>query len=80
MLTSARRTPFNLLTFKPACILFPSEKTRHFSSKSFKMSDMEVELTAPNGVKYIQPLGLFIDNEFVKPKKADSKITSINPT
>jgi aldehyde dehydrogenase (NAD(P)+) len=39
---------------------------------------MEVELTAPNGKKWSQPLGLFINNEFVKSSN-DGKIVSINP-
>ncbi|KAF2501470.1 aldehyde dehydrogenase-like protein [Lophium mytilinum] len=43
------------------------------------MSDLNVELTAPNGVKYTQPTGLFIGNEWVKSKSGE-KITSINPT
>ncbi|MCJ1400319.1 hypothetical protein MMC11_003524 [Xylographa trunciseda] len=43
------------------------------------MSDLEIELTAPNGRKYKQPIGLFINNEWVKAKKGE-KITSINPT
>ncbi|KAL1989218.1 hypothetical protein VTN96DRAFT_3765 [Rasamsonia emersonii] len=43
------------------------------------MSDLFVELTAPNGRKYTQPIGLFINNEFVKSKSGE-KITSINPT
>ena len=43
------------------------------------MSDLEANLTAPNGVKYTQPLGLFINNEWVKPKAGD-KIESIHPT
>lgn len=38
-----------------------------------------VELTAPNGRKYTQPQGLFINNEFV-PAKSGEKIVSINPT
>lgn len=42
------------------------------------MSDLFVELTAPNGHKYKQPRGLFINNEFVK-SKAGETITSINP-
>lgn len=42
------------------------------------MSDLFVELTAPNGHKYKQPRGLFINNEFVKSKSGDT-ITSINP-
>jgi len=40
---------------------------------------MEVELTAPNGRKWVQPLGLFINNEFVKAGSGQT-ITSINPT
>jgi aldehyde dehydrogenase (NAD+) len=43
------------------------------------MSDLSVELTAPNGRKYTQPLGLFVNNEFFKSKSGE-KITSINPT
>ena len=41
-------------------------------------SAMEVELTAPNGKKWTQPLGLFINNQFV-PSSNEQKITSINP-
>ncbi|KAM7192524.1 Aldehyde dehydrogenase domain containing protein [Rhypophila sp. PSN 637] len=40
---------------------------------------MEVELTAPNGKTWKQPLGLFINNEFVKSSN-EQTITSINPT
>ncbi|OCL00795.1 aldehyde dehydrogenase-like protein [Cenococcum geophilum 1.58] len=43
------------------------------------MSDLSVELTAPNGVKYTQPTGLFINNEWVKSRSRE-KITTINPT
>jgi aldehyde dehydrogenase (NAD+) len=42
------------------------------------MSDLFVELTAPNGRKYQQPRGLFINNEFVASKSGET-ITSINP-
>lgn len=42
------------------------------------MSDLFVELTAPNGRKYSQPRGLFINNEFVKSRSGET-ITSINP-
>jgi aldehyde dehydrogenase (NAD+) len=42
------------------------------------MSDLLVELTAPNGRKYKQPRGLFINNEFVASKSGET-ITSINP-
>lgn len=43
------------------------------------MTDLNIDLTAPNGRKYTQPIGLFINNEFVK-SKSGGKITSINPT
>lgn len=43
------------------------------------MSGLSIDLTAPNGRKYTQPLGLFINNEFVAAKSGD-KIVSINPT
>lgn len=37
-----------------------------------------VELTAPNGRRYLQPTGLFINNEFVA-SKAGEKLSTINP-
>ncbi|KAL6712360.1 mitochondrial aldehyde dehydrogenase [Coniothyrium glycines] len=43
------------------------------------MSELFAELTAPNGHKYRQPRGLFINNEFVKSKSGET-ITSINPS
>jgi len=43
------------------------------------MSDLFVELTAPNGHKYLQPRGLFVNNEFVKSKSGET-ITTINPS
>ncbi|OAQ62186.2 retinal dehydrogenase 2 [Pochonia chlamydosporia 170] len=42
------------------------------------MSAPSIELTAPNGVKYSQPTGLFINNEFVYSKSGQT-ITSIDP-
>ena len=51
----------------------------HSFDSPARMSDLEIELTAPNGRKYKQPTGLFINNEWVKSKKGE-KITSINPT
>lgn len=57
--------------------------SRTFSSSSPFFSNtkpnMEVELTAPNGKKWTQPLGLFINNEFVKSNN-EQKLASINPT
>jgi hypothetical protein len=52
---------------------------RFFTVTIRNMSGLSVELTAPNGVKYTQPTGLFINNEWVKSSKGD-KISSINPT
>lgn len=43
----------------------------------FKMAS-SVSLEAPNGVKYVQPTGLFIDNEFV-PASSGQTIVSIDP-
>ncbi|KAI1492459.1 aldehyde dehydrogenase domain-containing protein [Biscogniauxia mediterranea] len=40
--------------------------------------DLSVELTAPNGVKYTQPTGLFINNEFVESSDG-ATIDSIDP-
>ncbi|ROT36021.1 aldehyde dehydrogenase [NAD(P)+]-like protein [Sodiomyces alkalinus F11] len=40
---------------------------------------MEVQLSAPNGIKWTQPLGLFINNEFVESSNGQ-KLTTINPT
>lgn len=37
-----------------------------------------VSLTAPNGRQYDQPVGLFINNQFVSSKSGDSFAT-INP-
>lgn len=53
--------------------------SRAFATETRKMSDLTVELTAPNGRKYQQPIGLFINNEWVKSSDGE-KITSINPT
>lgn len=39
---------------------------------------MELDLTAPNGKKWSQPLGLFINNEFVKSSNGQ-KLATINP-
>lgn len=43
------------------------------------MSNISVQLTAPNGRTYTQPIGLFINNEFV-PSKSGDKFPSINPS
>ena len=43
------------------------------------MSDLAVTLTAPNGRTYSQPIGLFINNKWVKSSDG-GKFASINPT
>lgn len=48
-------------------------------SSSPIMSDVTLQLTAPNGRKYSQPIGLFINNEFV-PSKSGEKFATINPS
>ncbi|XEV04614.1 hypothetical protein FSHL1_009901 [Fusarium sambucinum] len=42
------------------------------------MAALKADLQAPNGVKYTQPTGLFINNEFV-PSSSGKKLTSIDP-
>ncbi|KAJ5542072.1 Aldehyde dehydrogenase N-terminal [Penicillium sp. DV-2018c] len=43
------------------------------------MADLSVQLTAPNGLTWTQPIGLFINNQWVKCSTGE-KIASINPT
>jgi hypothetical protein len=89
-----RRTVFHKLSESSLSHLLISSPLRPFSrnkaikleisfSRSFnstkKMSDLSIELTAPNGRKYTQPTGLFINNEWVESSDG-KKITSINPT
>lgn len=42
------------------------------------MSDVVLQLRAPNGHKYSQPIGLFINNEFVSSKSGEMFAT-VNP-
>lgn len=41
-------------------------------------SNLYQQLTAPNGVTFTQPLGLFIDNEW-QPAKANEFIPVVSP-
>lgn len=63
----------------------PSTCNRRFSifnnrlfHSSRIMSDPMLSLTAPNGRQYSQPIGLFINNEFVI-SKAGNKFGTISP-
>jgi len=55
--------------------------TKDYTEKSGKMTetDLFIDLKAPNGREYKQPLGLFINNQFIKSSSGE-RITSINPT
>lgn len=59
-------------------LAFSSVPRRSFTSTAI-MSDVSVQLTAPNGHKYAQPIGLFINNEFVASKSGE-KFATINPS
>lgn len=51
---------------------------RQFSCSRPLASILHAELTAPNGRAWTQPLGLFIDNQFVE-SKGGGRIASVNP-
>jgi len=58
-----------------------STKVASQSSKkqlSPTMSQLSVELSAPNGRTWTQPTGLFINNEFVESIKGE-KLVTIDP-
>jgi hypothetical protein len=70
---------FSSLRSTSSVASFSIVQQRCFLSTPYKMSDLTIDLTAPNGKKFTLPTGIFIDNEFVKSKSGE-KITSINPT
>jgi hypothetical protein len=71
--------PYGLL-IKSAHKIAAKVPTRTILSSTRRfMSDLRVDLIAPNGVKYSQPTGLFINNEWVRSSDG-GKIASINPT
>ncbi|GMM33518.1 hypothetical protein DASC09_008430 [Saccharomycopsis crataegensis] len=49
------------------------------SSLSYSCSSLSVDIKLPNGIKYKQPTGLFIGNEFVKSKQ-EKTFEVINPS
>lgn len=57
-------------------IITPEKASAHSDAPK---SELTVELTAPNGRKYTQPIGLFINNEWVKSSNGQ-KLTTVNPT
>jgi len=70
---------FSSLRSTSSVASFSIVQQRCFLSTPYKMLDLTVDLTAPNGKKFTLPTGIFINNEFVKSKSGE-KITSINPT
>lgn len=61
--------------FRPTVALCRNITSKH---PSFNMAGLFVNLEAPNGVKYSQPTGLFINNEFVAASSGQT-IVSIDP-
>lgn len=57
---------------------FSTSAPSHFATTLPAFNTMDVELSAPNGKKWTQPLGLFVNNEFVKSSN-DQKLATINP-
>lgn len=66
-----------MLSFTLRSLRLPFSGRRFHSSAI--MSNLSVQLTAPNGRSYEQPIGLFINNEFVASKSGE-KFASINPS
>ncbi|KAL7798292.1 aldehyde dehydrogenase [Trichoderma ceciliae] len=58
--------------------LLPSFVRRFYHSRWLASSHLETEVTAPNGTRWTQPLGLFINNQFSEGVGGD-RITTINP-
>lgn len=69
-------TSFPRTATKSRC--FSTSVPHFFSRTPATFKTMEVELSAPNGKKWTQPLGLFVNNEFIKSGN-DQKLASINP-
>jgi hypothetical protein len=70
---------FSSLRSTSSIASFSVAQRRYFLFAPYTMSDLTIDLTAPNGKKFTLPTGIFINNEFVKSKSGE-KITSINPT
>ncbi|KAL7934777.1 hypothetical protein V8C35DRAFT_299741 [Trichoderma chlorosporum] len=64
--------PIQRIDFYHGCV-------RRFSHSSWLASSrLETKLSAPNGIRWTQPLGLFIDNQFTESNGGDM-ITTVNP-
>ena len=74
-----RALPLLRLLSPPSATRLSPLQQRCFTAILSTMSDLTIDLTAPNGKKFTLPTGIFVNNEFVK-SKSGKKITSINPT
>ena len=68
---------FQVSPHQPGIVPRLSRRTVFATSKA--MSGLFVDLTTPNGIKYTQPLGLYINNEFVA-SSGKTRIETINPS
>ena len=75
-------TPARLCVRIPTYSSYASTAYRPISTRLFHssriMADLQLSLTAPNGRQYMQPIGLFINNQFVAAKSGD-KFATISP-
>lgn len=71
------RIPTYLYSYSYSSTAYRPISTRLFHSSRI-MADLQLSLTAPNGRQYSQPIGLFIDNQFVAAKSGD-KFATISP-
>lgn len=69
---------FRLCGFRISSFSSTLHPRRQFHSSQLTMSNSIIQLTAPNGRKYAQPIGLFINNEFV-PSKSGDQFATVNP-
>lgn len=69
---------FRLCGFRISSFSSTLHPRRQFHSSQLTMSNSIIQLTAPNGRKYAQPIGLFINNEFV-PSKSGEQFATVNP-
>ncbi|KAL8325197.1 hypothetical protein RB597_008453 [Gaeumannomyces tritici] len=77
LLSFPRRTRAPLVPLAPLDRAFYRSFTKSSPSRLSLAASMEVELSAPNGKRWNQPLGLFINNEFVESSNGQ-KLATIN--
>lgn len=74
-----RCTPVAKLMKPAPNVVYRLSYTRQFGhSQLLSSPHLETELSAPNGTRWTQPLGLFINNQFSESIRGD-KIATTNP-